>query len=83
MIRGNREVAIYVDEIAKRAGMSRASVRRVMEAQLEVCADILSKGDGVNLLGVGISAVNNGGSTVYRATVGKRLRQRIGVRNAR
>lgn len=71
-------MALYVDEIAKKAGMSRASVRRVMNAQMEVCADKLSEGEGVNMLGVGISPVQNGNYTVYRATVGKRLRQKIG-----
>lgn len=69
---------LYVDEIAKKAGMSRASVRRVMNAQMEVCAEQLSKGDGINMLGVGISPVQNGNSVIYRATVGKRLRQKIG-----
>jgi nucleoid DNA-binding protein len=71
-------MAIYVDEIARKAGMSKASVRRVMNAQMEVCADRLAEGEGVNMLGVGISPVKNGDSTIYRATVGKRLRQRIG-----
>jgi nucleoid DNA-binding protein len=71
-------MAIYVDEIAKKAGMSRASVRRVMAAQMEVCADKLAGGEGINMLGVGISPVKNGDSTIYRATVGKRLRQQIG-----
>ena len=73
-------MALYVEEIAKRAGMSRASVRRVMQAQMEVCSELLAQGEGVNMLGVGISPVpsNSGDGVIYRATVGKRMRQMIG-----
>lgn len=75
-------MAYYVEEIAKKAGMSRASVRRVMNAQLELCAEKLSDGEGINIVGVGISPVQNGDNLLYRATVGKRLRQRIEERQA-
>jgi hypothetical protein len=78
-------MALYVDEIAKKAGMSRASVRRVMNAQLEVCADTLANGEGVNLLGVGISPIPPEGDNdqIYRATVGKRLRRMVNERMGR
>lgn len=68
---------ILVDEISKRTNLSRADVRRVLNAQQDICAEKLAKGEGVNMLGLGIKRNQVGNGYSYRVFVGNKLRKAV------
>ncbi len=71
-----------IEGIAKRCGLPKTVVRKVLQAEFDTCVDLLAKGEGVSINGVGISYRSDtpqdaGSAKRFRAMVSDRLRSAV------